>query len=901
MATQQGHDDPRKSFQKQVNRTRFLIAVIALMLIIGGAIFWLVDTPGSLYAVLPIIIFTVLGAMIALFQWLFPISNNSPGAAPSLMHQGDSSSAAPSLMQQGAAVLIPVSASQFVMPAPPIEQRLPQTGPLDKATYRGIRGVPPLTDARTIQQREAAVQEVYAKLCASGVTALVLTGIGGVGKSTLAALVYQYAEARRLAGEGPFPAEALWLHIDPAVTLADLAGNLFEVFGKPLPDFTTLSLQHQAMALFNVLNTAPRLIVLDQFENLLDWQSGHALADRPGVGEWVDAINSMACACRVLLTSRPWPLGTREYPPTYMHEYFVKGLEPGEGIELLRKLRVEGSDEELSGVVARCQGHAQALTLFAALLHSRNLSLGAFFSSPIYTQIWTGNVARNLLDCIYQQQLNEEQRGILQAFSVYREPVPLEAVQALVDENNALPRTRLQLALDALLNQHLLQASGEGAYQVHALVRSYAYSRFDSEDEQQGAQARNQAHLKAAQYYIAHAALVCPPREKRRQISDVQPFIEAAWQYCQAERWPDAFSLMDRESVFVTLKRAGGNAILLELYQLLLDNRWKPSPRQRARIFNSLGVIYRMLGRMEKARDYLEQSLQIYQERADREGEALVLNDLGRVYADMGNRERARADYEASLRIFQEQGDQQGEGSALNNLGWVFVGLGQDKQAQEYYEQALKIFRGMQDRLGEAATLNNLGRVYEDLGEIEQAKTYYEQALGIFRDESDKRGEAWSLNNLGKACKKLGDYDTSIQHLRQALSVRRAIDRKGEGRTLKNIGSVYELLGQKQQALAYYKQSLSVAREVEDREGEGKTLRNLGKLFLDLRRYDVALASLLLAGNILEGVLSTYSDEYERGMETLRETMGEQAFAAMRANVAPQASSIVERMLYETA
>ena len=46
------------------------------------------------------------------------------------------------------------------------------------------------------------------------------------------------------------------------------------------------------MALFNVLNTAeqPRLIVLDQFENLLDWRTGHALADRPGVGEWLDAI-----------------------------------------------------------------------------------------------------------------------------------------------------------------------------------------------------------------------------------------------------------------------------------------------------------------------------------------------------------------------------------------------------------------------------------------------------------------------------------------------------------------------------------------------------------------------------------------------------------------------------------
>src|SRR5258706_13130314 len=147
--------------------------------------------------------------------------------------------------------------------------------------------------------------------------------------------------------------------------MADLAGNLFELFGKPLPDFSNLSLQHQAMALFNVLDTTdrPRIIVLDQFENLLDWQTGHALPDRPGVGEWLDAINSQPCTCRILLTSRPWPQGTREYPPTCMQEYFVQGLETSEGIELLRKLRIEASETDLRTVVERCQGHAFALTL----------------------------------------------------------------------------------------------------------------------------------------------------------------------------------------------------------------------------------------------------------------------------------------------------------------------------------------------------------------------------------------------------------------------------------------------------------------------------------------------------------------------------------------------------------
>ncbi len=730
-------------------------------------------------------------------------------------------------------------------------------------------------------------------------TALVLTGIGGVGKSTLAALVYRYAEEQRQAGHGPFAAPAVWLTIDSAVTMADLAGNLFEVFGKPLPDFARLSLQHQAMALFNVLNTSeqPRLVILDQFENLLDVQTGHALADRPGVGEWLDAINSQPCACKILLTSRPWPQGTREYPPTYMQEYNVKGLEIAEGVDLLRKLQIDATETELQRAVEQCQGHAFSLTLLASLLRNRHLNLTAFFNESVYTNVWTGNIARNLLDVIYKQQLNEEQRRLLLAFSVYRKPVHLDAATTLLQEDREAHNVQAHASLDVLLTQHLLQAWGDGRYQLHAVVAGYAQDHFVEGDEAANREALCAAHARAADHYVQYAGSHCLPREKRRQVGDVEPFIEAAWQLCQAGRWPDAFNLMEREGLFVTLKRAGGNAILLELYQDLSLERWQPTPEQRARVYNNLGVIYRILGRMEQALDSLEQALRIYQELGNRTGEARTLNDLGRVYGEMGNRDRARIEYETALRISREQGDQQSEGSALNNLGWVYIVLRQDKQAQEFYEQALGIFREMGDRLGEGSTLNNLGRVYEDLGQREQAQLHYEQALQIFREERDRKGEAWSLNNLGKVYRKLGQYEQALENLQQALAIRREIDRKGEGRTLKNVAVVYEKLGQQQQALTYNKQALGIAREVKDREGEGKALRNLGKIYLDSQRHDAALVALLLAQHILQEIRSTYYDEIERGLDTLRKTIGDAAYATLLANVEPHAMEILEEAL----
>ncbi len=525
---QQQHNEiqPRIRPGKRPGWTRWAIALIALLLIAGGTVFWIEHPQSSLNAILPIIIFTVLGVVISLFQWLFPVGSNAP-AHPSSMH--------PAFAAQGAPM------PQIIVHVPPhlhapADDAPPRSGPLSKASYRGIMGFPPPTDPRTIQQREKTVRKLFARLGEPHVTAIVLTGIGGVGKSTLAALLYRFAEEQRQQNVGPFSAPAVWLTVDSAVTMADLAGNLFDVFEKPLPDFSALSLQHQAMALFNVLNASeqPRLVILDQFENLLDIQTGHALADRPGVGEWLDAINSQPCASKILLTSRLWPQGTREYPPTYMQEYFVKGLETAEGIDLLRKLQVQASDDELRVVVEHCQGHAFSLTLLASLLRSRHLNLTDFFNDPVYNQVWTGNVARNLLDVIYTQQLNEEQRRLLLAFCVYRKPVALDAAEAHLAPDSAEQHMHTHTALDALLNQHLLQAMGEGRYQLHAIVASYAQAHLVESDEAANREAVNAAHTRAAEYYVRYGAQHCPPREERRQISEVEPFIEAAWQFCQA-------------------------------------------------------------------------------------------------------------------------------------------------------------------------------------------------------------------------------------------------------------------------------------------------------------------------------------------------------------------------------
>ena len=148
---QQGQqlEDPLKAQKqkKRLNDKRWLIAIIALVLIAGGAIFWLRDTQGSVYTILPIVIFTVLGIVVSLFQWLFPVSSGASSQPMAVIH--------PSLLTQlmQSAQVAPQAPPQIIVHVPSVDppppQHAAQTGPLDKASYRGIMGVPPPTDQRS--------------------------------------------------------------------------------------------------------------------------------------------------------------------------------------------------------------------------------------------------------------------------------------------------------------------------------------------------------------------------------------------------------------------------------------------------------------------------------------------------------------------------------------------------------------------------------------------------------------------------------------------------------------------------------------------------------------------------------------------------------------------------------
>ena len=215
--------------------------------------------------------------------------------------------------------------------------------------------------------------------------------------------------------------------------------------------------------------------------------------------------------------------------------------------------------------------------------------------------------------------------------------------------------------------------------------------------------------------------------------------------------------------------------------------------RLLARVNNSLGIAYELLGLDSEALDLHQQVLALWQTLGDRAGVIASTINIGKVFEQRG-------DYESALRQFEKARDdlQTGDNHSLippQDRAAVFVGmartqlqLGAADRALEEIERALAIQREHQDRIGEAGATAVLAQIQSRLGKIPQAFTSYQNALDQAAAVGSKPELADILGQMGR------------MHLEAAQSNQAA-----------HVGSRATMLAD---ALEYSERALNIAQEL---------------------------------------------------------------------------------------
>ena len=185
----------------------------------------------------------------------------------------------------------------------------------------------------------------------------------------------------------------------------------------------------------------------------------------------------------------------------------------------------------------------------------------------------------------------------------------------------------------------------------------------------------------------------------------------------------------------------------------------------------------------------------------------------------------------------------------LNNLGLAWSDLGENKKAIEYYEKALEMTKSFfgESHPSVAETLNNLGNAWSELGEKKKAIEYYTQALEIFKAVfGDSHPDvASTLNNLGAAWSDLGEKKKAIEYYEKALEMKKSFlgeSHPSVASTLHNLGTAWSSLGEKKKAIEYYEKALKMKKAFlgESHPSVAETLYNLGTAWSDLGDHQKA-------------------------------------------------------------
>jgi len=325
----------------------------------------------------------------------------------------------------------------------------------------------PLLDDRHLFGVEPLVEQVTRCLRdPEGQTLVVLDGLGGLGKTTVA-----QAAAASLAESDAF-ADVLWVSAKqaqllptgemcaldkPALTFDELLTRLAAQLGRN--DLSARSSQEREAALQTMFSTASYLIVIDNLETMTDY---HTLIPR---------LRPLAGMSRFLITSR---YSLRQSPGVQVCT--VPALSRDDSLALLRhELERQGraisSDETLGAVYQAVGGLPLALKLLAAQLGHLPLS---YVLDGLH--VARGQSAEALYTFIYRRTwslLDERAKRLLMSMLlVSPEGEDMDWLRLV----SAMPDEEIEGALARLMDFSLVQVSGpleRPLYQIHRLTTTF--------------------------------------------------------------------------------------------------------------------------------------------------------------------------------------------------------------------------------------------------------------------------------------------------------------------------------------------------------------------------------------------------------------------------------------------
>ncbi|WP_019633721.1 tetratricopeptide repeat protein [Actinomadura atramentaria] len=412
--------------------------------------------------------------------------------------------------------------------------------------------------------------------------------------------------------------------------------------------------------------------------------------------------------------------------------------------------------------------------------------------------------------------------------------------------------------LDGLRQTYLVQDAGPGRYGTHDLVRAFARERAlaeDADSDRLAAQRRLLAALLAGARTAGAAFGRRRPRVAGGRRGGPPPDRAAALAWFEAERrtlvaaveqaarlglhrmcWSLADALFD----FQEFRRYSEDNVAVHLAGLRAaraEEDWGAA----AVMLHNLAVAHFELGRAVQAIGYAEDARRGFRSVPDAFGEAAALGALAEIHGALGRYPTAIEHARRALEIHRGLDDAAGAAAAHETLARAAVGLTEYARGERHARRALALRRELADRPGLASALLALAQIQRRRGDVREAVGYVLEVLALRQEEGDRHGTALALVELARMHAALGLRDLALRDARAALDLCRGLGaRHGEARALATLGRLTCDAARFAEAFTHCGRALRLHRENGDRHGEAETLAQTGVVHWRLGRFHEA-------------------------------------------------------------
>jgi tetratricopeptide (TPR) repeat protein len=666
-------------------------------------------------------------------------------------------------------------------------------------------GAVPATPVANFSGRDQEMASLVAHLRAASETAVcvVASGIGGVGKTSLA----RQLVATRAADL--FPEGAAWLDG------ANLVSELVRVCGRfGWPEKTDPTPQRATAFLTNQLHRRPILLVVDNLPAMAD--STHVPI--PG-GK-----------CRTLITSRSLSLAHDLAVPakTIRLEHWSPEVSRQYLQEAVPHLAGE-PDTDLEALSRFVQGLPLAVRLIARAL-ARNVSRSAkqhlvrLQTAPLGTLDGVASaadrgIAATFLDAY--RSLTQDEQAVLRALASCARGTRAEIVAAVAKRDLATSEDALNALARVSLAEFRVRA--HLPWHLHDVVRFFVRAQPESARAEAAHLDWVREHLRKHEDPLAHEAL-------EEGIAEAIAAFERLLSSRDNSRAGEVLF-----PIYLHLMRRGRCARAAGLTERLLGSLGSEEHAAAAGCLGNLGLCYRTLGDIPKAIDCHQRSLALDEKLGSLEDQAKQLGNLGYCYVTLGVIPKAIDFFQGSLALYEKLGSLGGQATQLGDLGLCYRTLGDIQKAIDCHQRSLAIEEKLGSLGGQATQLGRLGVCYQTLDDIPKAIDFHQRADALYEELGSLEGHAASLGNLGNCYETLGDIPKAIDFHQRADALYEELGSlEGQAGAIGGLGHCYLTLGDIPRAIDFIQRSRALNERLGSLEGQAIQLENLGLCYQTL-------------------------------------------------------------------